>query len=216
MFSCTNSEDLKLPFRKSWNNRNKFHSEILASLNSNTNKILSPGLKNNYTLKCCSGNFPTILTYMIVFENCQNNISVYGCSPILGTKFYSCWNLMKPGSQSGTYVVKSEYFKNRISMYGCSPIQGNIFQFLLTFHEARILECNIFSVAGSLAASPWMPPACLLHKVREIELPALCQQWQKGTTNLLKSSFHKWKQIVKGTFFMCKAALFSWYHYIYF
>ena len=37
----------------------RFHSEILASLNVNTNKILSPGFENNHTLKCCSGNFPT-------------------------------------------------------------------------------------------------------------------------------------------------------------
>ena len=149
---------------------NKFHSEILASINFNKDKILSPGLENNHTLKCCfwqfsniikyvmivgkipdqhlsvcllsnpgdkvqilakstghvcpvvfhlfwtlspgfennhtfkcwSGIFPTILTYMIMLENCQNNISVYGCSPIQGTKFYFCWNLMKPGSLSGT------------------------------------------------------------------------------------------------------------------
>ena len=32
-------------------------------------------------------------------ENCKNNISVYGFSPIQGTTFYSCWNLMKPGFQ---------------------------------------------------------------------------------------------------------------------
>ena len=63
---------------------------------------LSPRFENNHTLKCWSGIFPTILTYMIMLENCQNNISVYGCSPIQGTKFYSCWNLMTPGSQSGT------------------------------------------------------------------------------------------------------------------
>ena len=63
---------------------------------------LSPGLENNHTLKCWSDIFPTILTYMIMLENFQNNISVYGCSPIQGTKFYSCWNLMKPGSHSGT------------------------------------------------------------------------------------------------------------------
>ena len=37
----------------------KFHSEILASLNFNKNKILSPELENNYALKCCSSNFPT-------------------------------------------------------------------------------------------------------------------------------------------------------------
>jgi hypothetical protein len=39
--------------------KNTFHSEILASLYFNKNKILSPGLENKHTLKCCSGNFPT-------------------------------------------------------------------------------------------------------------------------------------------------------------
>ena len=65
---------------------------------------LSPGFENNYTLKCWFGIFPTIFTYIIMLENCQINISVYGCSSIQGTQFYSCWNLMKPGSQSGTYA----------------------------------------------------------------------------------------------------------------
>ena len=71
---------------------------------------LSPGLENNHTL--WSGIFPTILTYMIMLENCQIDISVYGCSPIQGTTFYSCWNLMKPWSQSGTYTehkIKFQY-----------------------------------------------------------------------------------------------------------
>ena len=36
-----------------------FHSEILASLSFNKNKMLSPGLENKLTLKCCFGNFPT-------------------------------------------------------------------------------------------------------------------------------------------------------------
>ena len=66
---------------------------------------LSPGFENNHPLKCWSDIFPTILTYMIMLENCQNNISVYSCSPIQGTKFHSCWNLMKPGSQSWTYLM---------------------------------------------------------------------------------------------------------------
>ena len=42
---------------------------------------------------------------MIMLENCQNNILVYGCSPMQGTTFYSCGNLIKPGSQSGTYIL---------------------------------------------------------------------------------------------------------------
>ena len=74
---------------------------------------VSLGLENNHTLKCWPVIFPTTLTYVIKLENCQNNISVYGCSPIQGTKFYSCWNFMKPGSQTGTYqrFVWTEHFK---------------------------------------------------------------------------------------------------------
>ena len=64
---------------------------------------LSRGLENIHILKCWSGISPTILTYMIMLENCKSNISVYGCSPIKGKNLYSYWKLMKPGSQSGTY-----------------------------------------------------------------------------------------------------------------
>ena len=49
---------------------------------------LSPGFENNHTFKCWSVIFPTTLTYMIMLENCQNKISVYGCSPIQGTKYF--------------------------------------------------------------------------------------------------------------------------------
>ena len=66
---------------------------------------LSPGFENNHTFKCSYGIFLTILTYMIMLENCQNNISVYDSFQIQGTTFYSCWNLMKPGFQSGTYLT---------------------------------------------------------------------------------------------------------------
>ena len=66
---------------------------------------LSPGFENNHIFKCWSDIFPTILTYLIMLENCQKNILVYGCSPIQGTKLLSCWNLMKPGSQSETYMI---------------------------------------------------------------------------------------------------------------
>ena len=84
---------------------------------------LSPGFGNNHTFKCWSGIFPTILTYMIMLENCQNNIPVHGWSPIKGTKFYF-W--MKPGSKSGTYCivysigkqVKSEERENIVNIKG--------------------------------------------------------------------------------------------------
>ena len=39
-----------------------------------------------------------------MLENCLNNISVYGCSTIRGTKIYYYWNLIKPGSQSWYFL----------------------------------------------------------------------------------------------------------------
>ena len=77
---------------------------------------LSPGFDKNHTFKCWASIFPTILTYMSMLENCQNNIIVNDCSPIRGTKFYSCWNLMKTGSQSGTYtkISRKKYNYNNL------------------------------------------------------------------------------------------------------
>ena len=49
---------------------------------------LSHGFENNHAFKCWSGNFATILTNFIMLEICQNNISLYGCSPIQVKKFY--------------------------------------------------------------------------------------------------------------------------------
>ena len=63
-----------------------FHSEILASLNFNKNKFLSPGLKNNHTLKCCSGNFPTYSYMSRLLEKYQINILMYGYSQIQKTR----------------------------------------------------------------------------------------------------------------------------------
>ena len=94
--------------QKSWRTRGQICPVISTRI-----WTLFPGLENNHTLKCSSGIFQTVLTYMIILENCLNNISVYGCSPIQGTKFYSCWNLMKLGSQSGTYVLKQESVWNK-------------------------------------------------------------------------------------------------------
>ena len=54
---------------------------------------------------------------MIMFENCQNNFLVYGGSTIQGTTFYSCRNLMKPGSQSGTYKISCfKYMSDHIDV----------------------------------------------------------------------------------------------------
>ena len=58
---------------------------------------LSPGFKNNDALKYWSGIFPTTQTYVAMLENCQNNISMYDCSPIQGQDYNLWWNPMKPG-----------------------------------------------------------------------------------------------------------------------
>ena len=73
---------------------------------------LSPGFENN---KCRSGIFQTNLAYMIMLENCQHNISVYGCSPIQGIKFYfllkfieariSEWNIFKNKHSYVLYII---------------------------------------------------------------------------------------------------------------
>ena len=71
LFSCQYCD---IEIRKCTNfktDMNRFHSEILASLNFNKNKMLSPQLENNHTLKCCSDNFLT-KTYML--EKYQNKI----------------------------------------------------------------------------------------------------------------------------------------------
>ena len=60
-----------------------FHSEILASLSFNKNLILSPGLENNHTLKCCSGNFST-QSYISRFW--KNTRSTFECMVILQSR----------------------------------------------------------------------------------------------------------------------------------
>ena len=61
------------------------HSEILASLNFNKNKILFHGFKNIHTLKCCSGNFR--YNHMsTLLEKHQIDIWMYGYSQIQGTR----------------------------------------------------------------------------------------------------------------------------------
>ena len=51
--------------------------------------ILSPGLENNHTWKCCSDNFPTWSHLPGLLEKSRTNISIYGCSPVQGTRSWS-------------------------------------------------------------------------------------------------------------------------------
>ena len=63
-----------MDFRKVNMEQFMFHSEILASFNFNKKKIVFPGLENNHTLKCCSGNFPTESCMSRLLEKYQINI----------------------------------------------------------------------------------------------------------------------------------------------
>ena len=58
-FSLQYLERLFLFWTSNYKIPHAFHSDIQASLIFNQNKILSPGLENKHTLKCCSDNFPT-------------------------------------------------------------------------------------------------------------------------------------------------------------
>ena len=49
--------------------------------------ILSPGLENHHTLKCCSGNFPYTAICSGYMEKYRTQISMYHCSPIQGTRY---------------------------------------------------------------------------------------------------------------------------------
>ena len=51
-------------------------------------RTLSPGLENNYTLKCWSKFFPTTLIDIVMFEKCRNNSLVYGILQSRVHKFY--------------------------------------------------------------------------------------------------------------------------------
>ena len=104
---------------------------------------LSPGLENNHGFKCWSSIFPTILIYMNMLGNCQNNNTVYGYSPIQGTKFYSCWNFMTPGSQSGTYAILNTQW---VKAFFCLE------PFLVSFNIA--CNTNIFSQIFLLLRQP--------------------------------------------------------------
>ena len=83
---CRKKFKIKWCMQKNLHKKDMFHSEILASLNFTKNKILSPGLGNNHTLKCCSGNFPTWSYIPRLLEKCQINFWMYGYSQIQGTR----------------------------------------------------------------------------------------------------------------------------------
>ena len=66
-------------------------------------RTFSPGLTNNHTLKFWSDNFSTTRTYVVKLEYCRNNLSMNVVLQSKGIDSNSCFNFMKPGSQSATY-----------------------------------------------------------------------------------------------------------------
>ena len=89
--------------------------------------------------------FPTILTYVIMLENCQNKILVYGCSPIQWKKFYPGWNLMNPGSQSETYRLNELISDKAVSRTAPATPGLQIMNQLMT----KLFEEETLALAGS-------------------------------------------------------------------
>ena len=60
----------------------------IGSILSTRKWTLSPGLENNYTLKCSSKKFLTMLTNIVFLEKCCKYISTYGFCQVQGTMLY--------------------------------------------------------------------------------------------------------------------------------
>ena len=121
-----------------------FHSEILASLNINWNKILSPGLENNQILKCCSGNFPTWFSQIqgtrsekdgelrdksVLYFQQQSG----PCPLVLENKHtLQCWSVFFNNFDMHDYVWKLHF---SVWLFSNS---GDKVLFLLKFNEVRI------------------------------------------------------------------------------
>ena len=125
---------------------------------------LSLGFDNNLIFQCSSGIFPTILTYMNMLKNCQNNISVYDCSPTQGTKFYSWWNLMKQGSQSGTYIYIYVHICKHVCLNGSSYCATKCFLFVCTEMYLWLRSWTQNIISGLKLDSECSPGRTLLVK----------------------------------------------------
>ena len=104
---------------------------------------MSPVLETTHTVKCWSDIFPTILTYINMLENCQNNISVCRCSPIQDTKFYSSWNLMKPGSKSETYWIELDNIESHFHAFFIEKHCFTVFSCIMQNHIVSVWEYHI-------------------------------------------------------------------------
>ena len=108
-----------------------FHSEILALLNFNKIKILSPGLENNHTLKRLFWQFSNITKYVKSVGKIpdqhlsvwlfSNNLDIYDHVGKLPEQCSTVWLFPYPGDKS---------------------------LFLLKFNEAWILELNLWFTKG--------------------------------------------------------------------
>ena len=74
-------------------------------------RTLYPEMENNHTLKCWSCIFQTTQTYLVMLDNYQNNISMYGCSPIKSTKFYFMLKFYK------ARISECNVFKEKLISY---------------------------------------------------------------------------------------------------
>ena len=80
--------------------------------------ILSPGFENNHTLKCWSGIFPTIVTYVIMLEK-------------LPEQHFSLWLFFNPGDKM-LFLLK--FNEARISEWNINKVfRGYFFQIMYIY-----------------------------------------------------------------------------------
>ena len=129
------------------------HSEILASLNFNNKKMLSPGLENNPTLKCGSRNFSTESYMSRLLEKYQINIWVYGYSPIQGDKvqilvkstgqifpvvLHLFWRVSPGFENTHTFKCWSGIFQQSWQIWLCWKIDRTTFQWMVVLQSTKV------------------------------------------------------------------------------
>ena len=131
-------------------------------------RMFSPGLGDNYAVKCGSGIFPHTKYMSRCVENSQNHTLLLSISPIPGRSFkkqgklwdkvFLAFQTFSPGLEKNegtkcgsenfqrtvTYILCVEKCQNHILMHGCLPIPGRPFQNVRKLHGLRISEWNIY------------------------------------------------------------------------
>ena len=135
------------------------HSEILASLTLNKNQNIVAWIGKTQCIEGCFRKISNITTYFRVVGKLSEKHFRYCCSPISGTRLYKEEKLQKNSvsyfeQELGPWIEERQYIEILIRQFSNHPdicgIVGKIseipfnvtlYQFLITFYDARISEC---------------------------------------------------------------------------